>query len=186
MFTRRSRPPHPSPGKAGGSPADRGGSAAGPPISRQSRGGPSSNHKRPPAAAGSRRTLVVGEGISLSGEIKSCETLIVEGIVEATLSDCHALDVSAPGLFKGNATVALCEIAGRFEGELKVRERLLVRASGRITGIVRYRDMQIESGGKINGSLEEIPADMSSAETTGRDSALPTTASSDFTDPPDD
>ena len=180
MFSKRSRPTDPSPGKAGG------GSAGGSPLSRRSRGGPSSHNKRPHSTSGGGRKLVVGEGIRLSGEIKSCDALIVEGIVEATLPDCHALDVSEPGLFKGNATVALCEIAGRFEGELKVRERLLVRSSGRITGIVRYRDMQIESGGKINGSLEEIPADRSSAESTGRDGALSTTASSDFTDPPDD
>jgi cytoskeletal protein CcmA (bactofilin family) len=180
MFSKRSRPTDPSQGKA------RGGPAAEPLTSRRSRGGPSSHHKRPQPAGGGSRKLVVGEGIRLSGEIKSCDALIVEGIVEATLSDCHALDVSEPGLFKGNATVALCEIAGRFEGELKVRERLLVRSSGRITGIVRYRDMQIESGGKINGSLEELPADRSSAESTGHDSALSTTASSDFTDPPDD
>lgn len=183
MFNKRTDPaaskPDAAPDKAGAGPAGHGGASPGPLISRRTRASLSSKQKRLRPTAGSDRNLVVGLGIRLSGEIKSCETLIVEGTVEAALADCRVLDVSEPGLFKGNATVERCEIAGRFEGELTVREQLLVRSTGRITGIVRYRDMQIERGGKINGSLEEMSAG-------DHDSAAPTAAPRDFTDSPDD
>src|SRR3954471_11750229 len=35
------------------------------------------------------RKLIVGREISLSGEITSCDKLIVEGSVEANLQNCH-------------------------------------------------------------------------------------------------
>ncbi len=102
------------------------------------------------------RKLVVGRDISLSGEIKACETLIVDGQVEANLKDCQSLQINAPGLFKGAAVVDKADISGRFEGELTVSGRLVLRATGRITGQLRYNDMEVERGGKVAGTLEEL------------------------------
>src|SRR5437870_1151327 len=39
------------------------------------------------------RKLIVGREISLSGEITSCERLIIEGSVEANLQNCHEVDI---------------------------------------------------------------------------------------------
>jgi cytoskeletal protein CcmA (bactofilin family) len=183
MFSKRNDPSESAPDKAGG-----GGPSEGPLVSRRSRAASSSSRKHTQISAGSGRKLVVGEGICLSGEVKSCETLIVEGTVEAELTDCRVLEVSELGLFKGKATIELCEVSGRFEGELTVRERLLIRSKGRVTGIVSYRDIQIEHGGKINGSLEEMPADEAPAEGTDLDepdSAASKAASDDITNSPD-
>lgn len=116
-----------------------------------------SDPRSPVQGGGSEgRKLVVGRDISLSGEISACETLIVDGQVEANLTDCEALKISAPGLFKGAAVVDQADIGGRFEGELTVRGRLVLRATGRITGQLRYNDMEVERGGKIGGTLEEL------------------------------
>ena len=102
------------------------------------------------------RSLVVGRELRLSGEITSCERLVVEGNVEADLTDSRALEISEHGSFKGNARVDVCEVAGHFQGELTVNETLVVKASGRIEGKLRYQEMEIERGGKIVGSLEEL------------------------------
>lgn len=113
---------------------------------------------RSPAQSGATegRKLVVGRDISLSGEITACETLIVDGQVEANLKDCEVLQISAPGLYKGAAEVDRADISGHFEGELTVRGHLVLRATGRITGRLRYKDLEIERGGKIAGALEEL------------------------------
>ena len=103
------------------------------------------------------RKLVVGRDISLSGEIKACEKLIVEGQVSANLKDCTVLEISASGLYEGAAQVDRAEISGRFEGDLTVKGSLTLRATGRVSGKLRYGDMEIERGGKIIGTLEEIP-----------------------------
>jgi hypothetical protein len=76
--------------------------------------------------------MIVGRKVSLSGDIKSCSRLVVEGIVKATLHDCRDMEIAEGGLFKGNASIEHGEISGRFEGELVVSRRLLIRASGHV------------------------------------------------------
>ena len=109
-------------------------------------------------AEGEGRKLVVGREISLSGEIKACEKLIVEGQVEADLQDCKILRISESGLFKGTAVVDEADIRGRFEGDLTVQVHLDLRSSGRIEGTLRYAGLQIERGGKVVGAMEELPS----------------------------
>ncbi len=108
-------------------------------------------------AKGEERKLVVGREISLSGEIKACEKLIVEGQVQADLQDCKLLRISESGLFKGTAVVDEADIRGRFEGDLTVQVHLELRATGRIEGNLRYAGLQIERGGKVIGAMEELP-----------------------------
>lgn len=105
---------------------------------------------------GEGRKLVVGRDISLAGEIKSCELLIVEGLVEADLKGCQLLQISDTGVFKGSAEVAQAEINGRFEGDLVVTERLLLRGTGSVEGTLRYNEIEIERGGRVVGSVEDL------------------------------
>lgn len=109
---------------------------------------------RPSAVEG--RKLVVGREICLNGEITSCDTLVVEGEVEAILTDARLIDVSETGLFKGSATVDKAEINGRFDGDLTARDLLTVRAGGRVSGTIRYGRIVIESGGKITGDTQAL------------------------------
>lgn len=99
------------------------------------------------------KRLVVGREISLSGSITACETLIVEGTVEATLENSEALEISETGVFRGTVAINAATIAGSFEGTLTVRDQLSVRATGRIKGTVRYGRIQIEEGGQIEGDV---------------------------------
>jgi cytoskeletal protein CcmA (bactofilin family) len=105
------------------------------------------------------RKLIVGKDIALSGEIRSCDKLIVEGTVEAKLTDSEALEVTDNGIFKGTAVIDTADIAGRFEGDLTVRERLYVRASGQVNGTIRYKALEIEGGGRIGGTMTELSAE---------------------------
>ena len=108
------------------------------------------------------RKLIVGREISLSGEITSCDKLIVEGSVEANLQNCHDVELAETGLFKGSATIDEIEVRGRFEGNLIVRKRLFIRATGRVSGTIRYGQIEIERGGQISGDIQsgdELAAD---------------------------
>ena len=101
------------------------------------------------------RTMIVGRGISLSGDIKSCNRLVVEGSVEATLHDCREMEIAESGLFKGNASIEQAEVRGRFEGELVVSKLLLIRATGHVSGKITYGEIEIERGGKVSGVMQE-------------------------------
>src|SRR5215212_7097163 len=102
---------------------------------------------RPRADQAERRTMIVGREISLSGDIKSCNRLVVEGSVEATLHECREMEIAESGLFKGKASIEHAEVRGQFEGELVVSKRLLIRATGHVSGTVTYGELEIERGG---------------------------------------
>jgi len=109
-----------------------------------------------PTAASAARQLVVGREIIVSGEITSCESLVVEGTVRANI-ECQDLRIEGSGLFAGSALVGDAEILGRFEGELTVTRRLRVRATGHISAKVRYHEIEIERGGVVSGDLQAQP-----------------------------
>ena len=100
------------------------------------------------------KKLIVGREIFLNGEINSCDRLVVEGRVEANMKDCHEIEIAESGTFKGQAEIDRADISGIFEGDLTAREHLVVRATGRITGKVRFGELEIERGGQIVGDVQ--------------------------------
>jgi cytoskeletal protein CcmA (bactofilin family) len=110
---------------------------------------------RPGRETGSK--LIVGPDIKLKGaEITDCDTLVVEGRVEASM-DSRAIQISEHGVFVGKAGIDVAEIRGRFEGELTARKQLVIRATGRVSGKVRYGKVAIEEGGEISGDIAALP-----------------------------
>ena len=106
------------------------------------------------------KRLTVGRETTISGgTVLDCERLTVEGTVEASMPDGRLLEIVKGGVFKGTVTVDSADIAGLFEGELKVKRRLFIRASGRASGTVRYGQLEIERGGRMEGKSEYDPAD---------------------------
>ena len=99
------------------------------------------------------RKLIVGREITLSGEIAACDHLIVEGTVEASVKECHRLEVAEAGLFRGAVEIHEAEIAGRFEGQIIVQGRLSVRSTGRIEGKIQYGELAVDAGGTLDGEV---------------------------------
>lgn len=98
--------------------------------------------------------LTVGPNIKLKGvEITDCDTLVVEGLVEATM-DSRVIQIAEQGAFKGSAEIDIAEIRGVFDGNLTVRQKLVIHASGRVTGKIRYGKVVIEEGGQLSGDIE--------------------------------
>ncbi|MBS0316420.1 MAG: polymer-forming cytoskeletal protein [Proteobacteria bacterium] len=105
--------------------------------------------------------LTVGPNIKLKGvEITDCDTLVVEGLVEATM-DSRVMQIAEQGAFKGSAEIDIAEIRGQFDGNLTVRQKLVIYATGKVTGKIRYGKVVIEEGGRLSGEVE-FSADMAS------------------------
>ena len=98
--------------------------------------------------------LVVGPEIKIKGvEISDCDTLVVEGRIEATL-DSRVLEITQHGVFQGTIAVDNAEIHGRFEGELTVRKQLVIHATGKVSGKIRYAKIKVEEGAELSGTIE--------------------------------
>ena len=106
-----------------------------------------------PAKEGESK-LTVGPNIKLKGvEITDCDTLVVEGSVEATM-DSRVIQISERGSFKGSVEIDIAEIRGEFDGTLTVRQKLVIYSTGKVTGRIRYGKVVIEEGGQLSGEIE--------------------------------
>lgn len=107
-----------------------------------------------PAGPQGGSKLTVGPNIKLKGvEITNCDTLVVEGLVEAIM-DSRVIQITELGAFKGSAEIDIAEIHGQFDGSLTARQKLIVHATGKVTGTVRYGKLVVEEGGQINGEIQ--------------------------------
>lgn len=125
-----------------------------PDIPRRMMDIPSVTPRKPAEAEGKK--LIVGRDISLSGNITACDKLVVEGTVEANLTDAGFIEIAETGLFRGSAEVDEAEIGGRFEGGLTVRRKLTIRSTGHVAGTVRYARLVVEAGGEISGTVDVL------------------------------
>ena len=105
------------------------------------------------AAAENGAKLTVGPNIKLKGvEITDCDTLVVEGTVEATMNS-RVIQIAEQGAFKGSAEIDIAEVRGAFDGTLTVRQKLVIFATGKVTGKIRYGKIVIEEGGQLSGEI---------------------------------
>ena len=110
------------------------------------------------ATAQSGSKLTVGPDIKLKGvEITDCDTLVVEGRVEASM-DSRVMQIAQHGVYSGTVGVDVAEIRGRFEGDLTARKQLVIYATGYVSGTIRYGKLTIEEGGELSGTVSALSA----------------------------
>jgi cytoskeletal protein CcmA (bactofilin family) len=103
--------------------------------------------------------LIVGPDVKLKGaEILDCDTLVVEGRVEATM-DSRVIRIAENGSFSGKVSIDIAEIHGSFEGELTARSQLIIHATGKVTGKIRYGKLVIDEGGELCGDINALSAE---------------------------
>ncbi len=108
------------------------------------------------AAKPTGNTLTVGRDIRFKGEVRDCDTLVVEGNIEAATKS-RLLRIAETGVFVGEAEIETAEISGRFEGKLKATARLLIRSTGKVSGNIQFSEVCIEAGGQISGDVQITP-----------------------------
>ncbi|MBW8370491.1 MAG: polymer-forming cytoskeletal protein [Thiobacillus sp.] len=120
--------------------------------------------------------LIVGPNIKLKGsEITDCEILVVEGRVEASMNS-RDIRIAEGGVFSGKAEIDVAEVRGTFEGDLTARKRLVIYATGKVTGVIRYGAMMIEEGGTLAGDVATLAGGPSLAKVPETPTPAPTSA----------
>ena len=67
--------------------------------------------------------------------------------------DSRLMQISESGAFKGSAEIDIAEIHGSFDGNLTVRQKLVVYATGKVSGKIRYGKLVVEEGGQLSGEI---------------------------------
>ncbi len=147
--TRDVRPPIPSQPSAANAPSMP--PAVAPTGPRVPAPAPADHGARAEDGGGSK--LIVGPNIKLKGvEIHDCDTLVVEGRVEATMVS-RTIQIAEHGAFEGKVDVEVAEIRGTFQGEMTARKKLVIHASGRVGGKIRYGKILVQEGGELTGDI---------------------------------
>jgi cytoskeletal protein CcmA (bactofilin family) len=103
--------------------------------------------------AGSPSRLTVGPHIKLKGvEITDCDTLVVEGTVQASM-DSRVMQIAEGGAFSGSAQIDDAEIRGDFDGQLTARHKLTLYSTAKVKGQIRYGKLVMEEGAQLTGDV---------------------------------
>ena len=102
----------------------------------------------------------IGAGATFEGTLRFSGRLEVEGaIVGAVIADPaegSEVIVGPQGRVQGRIDAATILISGAVEGPVRSSVRLDVLAGARLDGDVTYRDLQIQHGAIVEGSLKPI------------------------------
>ena len=107
-----------------------------------------------------RLSSLIGTGVEIAGDVVITDGLRIDGQVDGHVhcrDDVRGLLVlSETGSIVGGAKVYDAVINGTIRGDLEVENYLELQAGARVTGNIRYRQMQMECGATVDGKLERL------------------------------
>jgi cytoskeletal protein CcmA (bactofilin family) len=103
-----------------------------------------------PTATGVLNAL--GEGTTIEGNLVSTGDLRLDGTVNGNVSTEGKCVLGPTGIINGNVQAHSCDISGKIMGNLKIKDTLLLKASGSIKGDIHTSKIVVESGGEFNGA----------------------------------
>ena len=97
--------------------------------------------------------VVIGQGVSITGEIKKADEVQIDGEADVTMKTDNIV-IGNTGNCKGNIETHNADIWGSFDGDLKASGTLTIQEEGVATGTIEYQKMQIKLGGKLSGDIK--------------------------------
>ena len=98
--------------------------------------------------------VVIGNGVSITGEIKKADEVQIDGEADVTMKTDNIV-IGTTGKCKGNVETHNADIWGSFDGDLKASGTLTIQEAGVVTGSIEYQKMQIKLGGDISGDIKK-------------------------------
>ncbi len=94
----------------------------------------------------------INEGTHIKGDITSKGFFRIDGIIEGTVTTPSKVVLGKNGVITGNLSCENADIAGSFNGNLKVSGLLTLRSSANIKGDVVVGKLSVEPGAMFNAS----------------------------------
>ena len=108
----------------------------------------------------SQRHTVLGQAVTLKGELSASEDLLIEGQFEGTVTvEDHCLTVGTEGQVKAEIRARQVIILGTVTGKIVAREKVEIRRTGRLMGDLSTGSVAIEEGAYFKGSIDILRED---------------------------
>jgi len=100
-------------------------------------------------------TAVIGKSVQIRGEVKGNEDLIIEGLVEGTITlSEHRLTVGANAHVTANVDARDLVVQGTLKGDVLAAGRVELRAGSHVSGDIRAARLSIEDNAIYSGKVE--------------------------------
>ena len=97
--------------------------------------------------------VVIGNGVSMTGEIKKADEVQIDGEADVTMKTDN-LVVGVTGNCKGDIETHNADVWGEFDGDIKASGTLTIQEQGKVSGKIEYQNLQIKLGGRISGDIK--------------------------------
>lgn len=97
---------------------------------------------------------VIGEGLSIEGELTSDEEVVVRGNLRGKLTTRDAVSVGAGSVVQADISGQSVSIAGQVTGDVTAPERVDIQAGGRLVGDVKAARFTIADGASFKGAVD--------------------------------
>jgi cytoskeletal protein CcmA (bactofilin family) len=112
----------------------------------------------PEAVSPARDIAVLGQSITVQGDITGEESLVIDGKVTGKVSlKQNDLTVGQTGRVSGDVTANVARIEGEVRGDIHGIEKVVVTRSGRVQGNIVAPRVTLEEGAKFKGSIDMDP-----------------------------
>lgn len=97
---------------------------------------------------------VIGEGLTIEGELTGEDEVVVHGTVRGTLTSTDQVSVASGGVVEADLTASSVSIGGQVTGNVVAQERVDIQAGGRLVGDVKSARFTIADGASFKGSVD--------------------------------
>lgn len=97
--------------------------------------------------------------MTIKGEIRAKEELVVDGEVEGTLESQSLITVGANGKVHCNIKAREVIIFGSVRGNVDVSEKIAIREQGSLVGDIKTAGISIDDGAYFKGSIDIVRPD---------------------------
>ena len=94
--------------------------------------------------------------MTIKGEIRAREELLVEGEVEGLLESQSLLTVGPNGKVLGNIKARRVAIFGSVRGNVEVTEKIAIREQGSLIGDIKAAGISIDDGAYFKGRFDIV------------------------------
>lgn len=108
-------------------------------------------------------STLIAEGVEITGDIVFASGMRIDGRVVGNVIGRGAEAARAPllvlsdkGQVEGSVRCGDAVINGRVSGDLEVENLLELQSDARVTGTIRYRQLQMDVGAEVQGQLVRI------------------------------
>jgi len=130
-----------------------------PTVSDQPKAGPAAPSMSANVSVSATKVAMIGQGISLMGDVKADTSLKIEGRIEGRTVQCtEEVEVAESGQVIANILAKVVKISGTVSGDIGGSEKVLITRTGRVQGNIVAPRVQLEDGALFRGSIDIVIA----------------------------